>query len=94
MTGAILPLLAKVATGKLNPFANAKLVQALAETCAAPEIANIFNGIFGVAPVTIMPTNPKRTLAKASTTCKNHACLNCVPSMDDVKRNTSSCKLP
>eukprot|EP00751_Fragilariopsis_kerguelensis_P008313 CAMPEP_0170798058 /NCGR_PEP_ID=MMETSP0733-20121128/26064_1 /TAXON_ID=186038 /ORGANISM="Fragilariopsis kerguelensis, Strain L26-C5" /LENGTH=56 /DNA_ID=CAMNT_0011149207 /DNA_START=251 /DNA_END=418 /DNA_ORIENTATION=+ len=55
MTGAIFPDLAKVATGKDNPLAKAKLVHALAETCAAPLIPNICKGIFWVGPVSCMP---------------------------------------
>lgn len=73
MTGAIFPDLASVATGKDNPLANDNDVQALDVTWDAPETANIFNGIPGVAPVTRIPIYPTTTLANDSSTCKNHA---------------------
>ncbi len=76
MTGTILPDLARVATGKERPLARAREVKALAETWVMPEIANIFFGMPLVAPVSCIPTKPTKTLAIASRTWRNQACLN------------------
>ena len=50
ITGAIFPLFANVATGKLNPFANAKLVNPLLQTWLNPLDRNGFLGRLGVPP--------------------------------------------
>ena len=93
ITGAILPDFASVARGKDNPLARARLMQALAVTCDAPEMANAFLGMPFVAPVSCIPAKPITTFAKASRTWRSHACLNCVPSAA-VYRKTSSWREP
>ena len=79
MTGAIFPLLARVATGKLRPLARLSDVKALDDTCDAPLTTKKRCGMFGVPPASFIPTNPTATLAIASRNCRNHACVNFSP---------------
>lgn len=76
ITGAIFPDLANVATGNERPLASAREVHAFAVTCEAPEIANILRGMPLVGPMSILPTNPTMTLARASRTWRNQASVN------------------
>mmetsp|Transcript_61502 Transcript_61502/g.120726 ORF Transcript_61502/g.120726 Transcript_61502/m.120726 type:complete len:202 (-) Transcript_61502:402-1007(-) len=80
MTGTILPDLARVTTGNDTPYRSAKFVNALANTCVAPDAANSFNGRPFVGPVNWRPVNPTSTLATDSSTMRNHTCLNFEPS--------------
>ena len=93
ITGTILPDLASVATGNETPAASAAFVQYLAQTCVAPVSAKSFCGSPRVPAVSSSPTAPIATFASASSTCRNHTCVNAPPSAA-AYRNTSSCSSP
>jgi len=70
----------RVRLPNLTPNRRARLVKALAETCVTPEAANMPRGSPLVGPVACMPRKPTITLARDSSTIRNHTCLNLAPS--------------
>jgi hypothetical protein len=89
MTGAILPDLARVATGKESPLLRASAVSALLTTCAQPVMANCPRGKLATPPAKRRPTKPTRMLAAASMHCKNQTKVNLEPSSVWNKKTSS-----